>query len=96
MKKSIKTVITHISPKKLRGFLETHIANIVENKKKKEITILIDKKYALNDIKKTSKITQLLESIKKAYGSEYSGFIKLDTDTIHHDREMKIPRAVHY
>ncbi len=96
MKEKIRTFIENVSSKDLKDVLKNHLYEIIEDKTKQRITLLIDKKYAMNVLRKPANLVKLIKWIYKKYWVKYKANIRLKIDTTHHDREMMLPHIIHY
>jgi len=102
MEKELKILIKNISSKLTREIIEDHVKELILNSDKKEVTIIIDRKYALNYLHSSKNIWDVLKWIKKTFGDDYKTILKLNAHLMksekieHHDREMNLPYKIHY
>jgi len=73
-----------------------HTENIIEDKQQKELIIELKHKHALNKLQKKSRLEQIKQKVKKIYGNDFSLSLRLKPIKTQHNREMKIPHAIHY
>ena len=102
MEHSKKVLLKNISPKAVRELLKEHLSKISRDKKSKEVTLTIDKKYSFNSLNSSDSIKRIIIWIKNTFGEDYKTVLKLSShlmkgeNTEHHDREMNTPYKVHY
>ena len=96
MDHNIKFLLQEIHDKDTRELVEDHIRNISLDESKKEAVILIDKRYVMNILHSAHYIWNFIEAIKKCFWENNHIIISLDHPHQTHDREMRIPYAIHY
>lgn len=102
MEANLKKIIENISSVSTREIAEDHIKDIIIDSEAKSVTIVIDRKYALNQLISNENIDNVLKSVKKAFSEDYETIIKLKDHkhgrygNEHHDREMNIPHTIHF
>ena len=102
METKLKKLIENIHPKVTRKIFETHVTEIELNEEEKEAVILVDKKYAFNDLNSRDHIWNVIKWVKKTFTNDYKTVLKLRAHllkgekTEHHDREMNTPYIIHY
>ncbi|MFA5916702.1 MAG: hypothetical protein WC850_00525 [Candidatus Gracilibacteria bacterium] len=95
MEKNIKKLLENINQKDIVKILEHNISNIKKNDEKNRVIIYVNKKYVMNDLLKSDKLEDLIKGIHTTFGDNYSTSLKLKAD-ISHDREMLVPRTIHF
>lgn len=102
MEANLKKLLNGISPISTRELIEDHVKEIIENDEDKSITIIIDRKYALNQLTSSDHIWNVLKWVKNSFWQDYETIIKIVNHKFwrywneHHDREMNIPLFIHY
>lgn len=96
MSKYIESLLREIHEKDVRELAEDHIRDIVFDEMKKEVTVLIDKRYAINLLQSSRYIAHFIGGLRKCFGEEAHIVLRLDHPHHAHDREMLIPHMVHY
>lgn len=67
MQKNIKSLLGEIHEKDTRELVADHVRMIELNEAKKEITVLIDKRYAINTLRTTQYIHHFIGGLKKCF-----------------------------
>jgi hypothetical protein len=102
MDANIKKLIEWILPKSTREIVEDHVKEIIINVEAKNITLLIDRTYALNQLSSADHIWNLIKWVKKSFWNESETILKTKCHTLkgekkeHHDREINVPHTIHY
>lgn len=89
-------LLINIPEKGVRKFVEDHVQDIPLDEKNHIVTLLIDKRYAINILQGHRYIEPLIVGVKKTFGSDITTTIRLTHPHHGHDREMLIPHAIHY
>lgn len=89
-------ILENISSRKFTKFLKNHVNSIKEIVTQNQIVLYIYKKYAYDVLKKKRNLKKIQEKITKIYGENFSLKLKLKPNFILHDREMNIPKVIHY
>lgn len=92
----IESLLREIHEKDVRELVEDHIRNVVFDEVKKEVTVLVDKRYAINLLHSPRYIPHLITALRICFGEEVHIVLRLEHPHRAHDREMLIPHAVHY
>lgn len=102
MEAVLKNLIINVWDREISELIKDHVAEIDLNSDKKEVSLLLDKKYAMNYLHNHRQLHHLIRWIKKTFWDEYSTILKLQAhlmkweSTEHHDEEMNIPLFIHY
>lgn len=96
MKKDTEAFVESVSSKEIREVLGRHLSQILKNERKKEVVLMIDKKYAVNELHKSSEIEKLTHAAHKVYGEDYSLSLKANLMEPHNQREALIPHTIRY
>lgn len=96
MNKNIESLLYKIHEKDVRELAEDHIRDISFDEAKKEVTVRIDKRYAMNLLQSSRYISHFIGGLRKCFGDETHIVLRLDHPHHAHEREMLIPHAVHY
>lgn len=102
MEANFKKLLDEISHKNTNEIIEDHVKELNLNENNKSVTLIIDRKYALNQIVNKRHIWDVIKWVKKAFWEDYETIIKLVNHkewrywNEHHDREMNIPHTIHY
>lgn len=96
MKKDIELFIEKVASKEIREVLEKHLSEILKDDTEKEVILMVDKKYALNELHTSSEVEKLAHAVHKVYGEEYSLTLKVDLLEAHNERTMFIPHTIRY
>lgn len=99
MEKSIEIFLENVSPKEIKEVLKNHLSKIVKDDEEKDIILVVNKKYAMNELHKSKDIQALLHTVHKIYWEDYSLTLKLQLEdlSIHQDDEdVFVPHMVRY
>lgn len=88
--------IKKISQGKTKQLLLQSLNRFIKNKEWQEIILEIKNKHALHKLQKSTFFSQIKEKIQKLYWKPFSLSLRLKPEITQHNREMKIPHAVHY
>ena len=101
MEKDIKEFLENISSKSTRELIQEHLSSL-EITKNKEIVMVIDRKYAFNNLNSHEHRESVIKWLKKAFGEDKILILKLGSHLMrweereHHNREMNVPHAIRY
>lgn len=79
--------------------MKNHLSQIIKDEEIKDITLVVNKKYAMNELHKSRDIYKLLEAVHKIYWQDYSLTIKLelaDMSAHENDEDVFVPHTVRY
>lgn len=96
MSKNIESLLREIHEKDVRELVEDHIRDITFDEVKKEVTVFVDKRYAMNILQSAHYIPHFIGGLRKCFGEKSHIILHLDHPHHGHDREMLIPHTVHY
>lgn len=97
MEKNMKKLIEAINSKDTKEIIINHTKEVLIDNVEKNVTIYIDKNYALNQLTTSEHIWTLNNWIKNWFWEEYNFDLKFsDWANKFHDREMNIPHKIHY
>ncbi|MDD5377446.1 MAG: hypothetical protein PHH16_05035 [Candidatus Gracilibacteria bacterium] len=96
MNKNVESLLREIHEKDTRELAESHIRDLTFDEAKKEATVFIDKRYAINLFQSSRYIPHLIGALRKCFGEKSHIVLRLDHPHHAHEREMLIPHAVHY
>lgn len=94
MKKEVELFIEKVSSKEIREVLEKHLSEIKVNEK--EVVLVLDKKYAMHELHRSSEVEQLVHTVQKLYGEDFSLTLKLELKEAHGERDMFVPHTIRY
>lgn len=101
MEATIKKLVWAISHKSTREIIKDYTKELTVDNEKKIVTIIVDRKYALNELFTSEHIGHLNAWVKKCFGEEYEPVLKNTFHAMkwekeeHHNREMNIPHNIH-
>lgn len=96
MQKELKIYIDNLSPKETRQIVEKHAKRIDLNEEENQIIIIIDKKYAYNDLISSPHIENAQKAVKQSFGEKYEPVIKFEWgEEPHEGREKNVPHHIH-
>ena len=101
MEKNLKKLVENISPKSTREIVEDHV-NSIELTDSDEVIVMVDRRYAFNNLHSSEHIWNLISWVRKAFWEDKETVLKLQAHlmkwetTEHHDREMNVPFKIHY
>ncbi|MDD5197817.1 MAG: hypothetical protein PHN60_03075 [Candidatus Gracilibacteria bacterium] len=96
MNKNIKSFLQEIHEKDVQELAEDHVRDVIFDEVKKEVTVLIDKRYAMNLLQSAHYISHFIGALRKCFGEKTHVVLRLDHPHHAHEREMLIPLFVHY
>ena len=102
MTANLKKLIEEVPHKSTKELIEDHAKEVIVDEQNKSVTIVIDRKYALNELTKADHISDVIKWVKKAFWEDFGTTIKAMDHSVwrygneHHDREMNIPHTIHY
>jgi len=67
MEKSIEVFLEHITSKEIKEILKNHLSQIIKDEEIKDIMLVVNKKYAMNELHKSRDMHKLLEAVHKIY-----------------------------
>lgn len=91
----MKHILREIRDRETRKLFRMHTRNILLNEEQSEITILFDKRYAIN-LLETQYVPDILQAIRKVFGENIHVNLQLSHPHLAHNSEMLIPRMIHY
>lgn len=96
MNKNIKLLLQEIHEKDVRELAEDHIRDITFDETKNEVTVHIDKRYAMNLLQSSHYIAHFIGGLRKCFGEKSHIILRIDHPHHAHEREMLVPHTVHY
>lgn len=96
MNKNIESLLREIHEKDVRELAENHIRGVAFDEEKKEIAVLIDKRYAMNLFQSSKYLPHFIGALRKCFGEKIHIVLRLYHPHRAHEREMLIPHSVHY
>lgn len=97
MKQQLKVYLWNVNGKGVRKIAQRHIKDLWVDEESKQVTIFIDKLYAIHELEKTDHLLNMKKWVKKAFWENYSLVLKLKWWKHEpSEKEKKVPHYVHY
>ena len=96
MEHHLKTFLPKVRPRDTRELVQDHVRRLELSKKKDEVTLHVDKRYAFHAINSSEHVKKVIDSVKRVFGKHVSTVIQLDKTYINREREKAVPHAIHY
>ena len=96
MRDRMVSLVKNVSSWEIRRVLREHGVDVVVNSLRKTAEIIVDKTYAMRYLMRSAQLKHLLDGVERIYWEWFKTSLKVHISDSHHDREMNIPRVVHY
>ena len=96
MEHNFKKLQANLRPRETRELIADHVKKVQIDPGPKLITLLVDRRYAFNAIISHDHINNVIQGVKRAFGSEYGATIKVNSTRPFAEREKALPHSIHY
>jgi hypothetical protein len=96
MEHNLKLFLAKVKPRETGELVADHVRRLALDRQAKTVTLLVDKRYALNLVISHGHIERVIQAVKKTFGDEFATIVKLENANAAHEREKALPHTIHF